>query len=485
MEMFGMIELLMAVLVGGSGNDMLDYMQPQAYWQGKGVAVTAPAMQAELKSASKETVAGLIADLTGKDAAKQTDAAGKLASMGPAARPQLEKAAAAARGDPETARAIQDLIGKLHRSGHSGAVRRLMAIRTLGELKARGALPVLKGLLRSKVLFEAEYAAAAIMAIEGKTCKRPGARPKAIVGDLWRLPANSGIAGQFRMAPGKPMDIAKLVKSVAAMPDGMTADQLIKQGTAMLVTAVEMTGNIRLDSVTIGVSAEIGDRTGFVAIFVRGKYNSKAISAMMSGMGVKSDTVNGYKVLRPDHEVALLMPSDELLVFCAGPARDFLPIDDLTKAIKTGAGGFRSDSDLGKLIKTVDTTQPLWVAATITDAYRQALSLIAPFKTMTLVGKPVKDGQVVTLRGKGSDAAAVKAAADEFNGHITAAGTRGEQMMQHGGPHVDMMKPMFDFLKKLKAETKGSSASITVTFEKAASMLGPILMMVPRVAVIK
>jgi len=57
-----MMQVLMAVLAGGMGNDMLDYMQTKAYWQGKGVAVTAEVMQAELKPASKEAVAGLVAD---------------------------------------------------------------------------------------------------------------------------------------------------------------------------------------------------------------------------------------------------------------------------------------------------------------------------------------------------------------------------------------------------------------------------------------
>lgn len=476
---FGMIQVLMAALAGGTGNDMLDYMQVKAYWQGKGVAVTAEAMQAELAPVSKDAIAGLVADLTGKDAAKRTAAAGKLASMGLAVLPQVEKAAEAAQGDPAVAGAIQDLIGKLYSSRLGGAVRRLMAIRALGELKARSALGVLKGLLTSKAPFEAEYAAAAIAAIEGKAYKRGGVAVKTLAGDIWRLPANCGIVGQFTMVPGAPVDVAKLVKGVGQLPNNMTPEQVVTQGTAMLVMAAEMTGNIRFDSVTMGVADNVGNKTGFVVFIARGKYNSKAMKALISDMGrrVKSETVNGYEVILPDNEVALIMPSDDILVFCAGSNRQALPLEELTTAIKTGVGGLKPTSDIGKLIKTVDTTRPLWAAATITDAYRgEGGPMIAAFKTMTLVGKAVKGGQLLTVTGRGTDANAVTAAVNQFNGHITQGQAELERQIQRGGPMSDMMKPMLEFLKSIKANAKGTSAGATATFKGSAMMMAPLML---------
>ena len=63
------------------------------------------------------------------------------------------------------------------KEGKDVAGRRLMAIRTLGELKNRKALPMLRKLLHSKRPFEVRYTQRAIASIEGKPwvhSQRPG-----------------------------------------------------------------------------------------------------------------------------------------------------------------------------------------------------------------------------------------------------------------------------------------------------------------------
>ena len=485
MAMFGMIEVLMAVLAGGGGNDLLDYMPTKAYWQSKGVAVTAQAMQDELTPVSKEAIAALIKDLTGNDEAKRTAAAGRLAGVGISIMPQLEKAAAAAQGDPEKAGAIQQLIGRLYTARQAGAVRRLMAIRTLGQLKCRPALGTLKGLLKSKALFEAEYAAAAIAAIEGKAWKRPGAGAKTLAGDVWRLPANCGIVAQMTMPPGAPVDIAKLIKNVGQLPNGMTAEQIMAQGTKMLVMAAEVVGNIRFDSVTMGVAGDVGNRSGFAVFVGRGKYDSKTIAALIGEQGrrTKTETINGIDVVMPDNEVALIIPSDDMFVMCTGPNRQALPLGEVTSAIKSGKGGLTPARKLGKLIKTVDTSQPLWAAATITDAYQVAGPMISAFKTITLVGKPAKGGQLFTVTGKGTDADAVGAAVKEFTGHIAKGIGEVERQVQRGGPQSQLLKPILEFMKSMKAESNGTSATVTATLKGSATgamLVMPMLMFTAR-----
>ena len=138
--------LLMLLLMSGGGNDLLDYVQAKAYWQLKGVPVTAAAMTGEL------------------------------------APPKAEGAKEAAAG-PQTA-------------AKAAVVRRLMAIRTLGELKDAQALAVLQPLLKSTALFEAEYAQQAIAAIEGKPFARPRTAAKQMAQDPWLLPADCGIVGR-------------------------------------------------------------------------------------------------------------------------------------------------------------------------------------------------------------------------------------------------------------------------------------------------
>ena len=456
----------------GGGNDLLDHMQTEAYWKIKGVTVTAETMQAELTPLTAGQIKGLVGDLTGDDKAKGAAAATKLSSMGAAVLPQLEKAAAAAQGKPEKAAAIQRLIGRVLASGQGGAVRRLMAIRAIGELKARPALGVLKGLLKSKTLFEADYAAAAIAAIEGKAYKRPGPSAKLLAADVLRLPAGCGIAGQFRMTPGAPMNVDKLFKDMGQLSGGMKSEELTAQVTQMLVGAADMVGNIRFDSVTLGVANTVGGRTGFGVFIVRGKYDAKAISALFGAQrGAKSETINGIEVLGPGGSPALIMPDNDTLILCLGPSRAAMPLGEVTAGIKTGLGGFKGDSELGKLIATVDKSGPLWAAATITEAYaKEGGPMFAAFKAITLKSKSVKGGQVITVTGKGSDAKAVAAAVKVFEGHIAEGKTELGREVQRGGPRSGMSKPMLAFLKSMKAKADGASATVT------AAMTGSPLM---------
>jgi hypothetical protein len=135
---------MMLVLLAGGGNDLLDYLPAKHYWQAKSVTVTTENLLAELKADPKD---------------KAT------------------------------------------------AVRRLMAIRTLGEQKDPNALPALKKLLGSKELFEDEYARRAVAAIEGRNSSpqaRRTRRCRATCGSCRRTAASSSRRGSSRASPRVP-----------------------------------------------------------------------------------------------------------------------------------------------------------------------------------------------------------------------------------------------------------------------------------------
>src|SRR5438874_8131953 len=103
------IFLIFTMLLGGSpGNELLDLVPTDAYWKSKDVEITVPNIMLELNSIKTD------------DTAKAT------------------------------------------------AVRRLMAIRTLGELKGADAVTSLKAQLDSKEMFVADYSQRALDAIQGK-----------------------------------------------------------------------------------------------------------------------------------------------------------------------------------------------------------------------------------------------------------------------------------------------------------------------------
>ncbi|MDP6044720.1 MAG: hypothetical protein QGG25_03850, partial [Phycisphaerae bacterium] len=236
MMMGGPMMLLMVLMGGGGGNDLIDYIDTNTYWALQSVEVTVPAMKAQLGPIDADAAAALAGDLIGDDEAKAASASAKIKSIGLAAMPHLEKAARQAQGKPDKAARVQNLIGELYANVQAPAVRRLMAIRTLGELKKLDGLATLTPLLKSKTLFEAEYAAAAIAAIGGKPFKRPGLSTKERMKDVGLLPAGCGVVGQAVMPPGKPVDVLKALKAMGKM-GGQDPKNFLPQLTSMIAMA--------------------------------------------------------------------------------------------------------------------------------------------------------------------------------------------------------------------------------------------------------
>src|SRR4051812_49756963 len=155
---FGIFSILFALLSGGA-NDLLDFVSSDAYWKAKAVTVSMEQLTAELKTEAGADVAELIKALGAGEYAQREEAARKIIAQGPAALPGLEKAAD--DPDAEISSRVKNLMQQIRLNSKAGGVRRLLAIRTLGELKKPEALPLLKPLLTSKEMFVADYAARA------------------------------------------------------------------------------------------------------------------------------------------------------------------------------------------------------------------------------------------------------------------------------------------------------------------------------------
>ena len=491
---------LMALLTQGSGSDLLDYVQSQAYWNIQGVEVSVGSMRAQLAPVGAGDVGGLVDQLAGGDDVKRRAAAAKLRRMGAAALPAIQKAAAAAQGSPDKAAAIQNLIGQILRKPKADAVRRLVAIRTLGELKKRDALGTLRPLLKSKAQFEADYAAAAIAAIEGKTYRRADTLAKAAAKDPWLLPADCGIVGQMSIPQVGGFDFDQAVKAMGAMTGGQDPKQALQQVTTVLLEAADRVGNVRIRSVTIGVADNVGPRTGFVVLLARGIYDAKAVAAVLAEEGGgQTEKIDGVDVLRPQNEFALILPSDDLLVMVAGPtprpdrpaatglndsseapmpARRARPMNaavaTMVAALKKKAGTLRADGDVGKLIQAADTSAPLWAVARISDAYRQGGPIIQPFETATLIGKPGEDGKTLklTLTARASDADGAATAVAKLQEGLQEA----RDSIAREAARMPFLKPIADFLASIKPNRDGAVVTVTAQLEGAgATMLLPMM----------
>ena len=162
--------VLLSFLIGGGSGDLLDYVPTQSYWSDRGVSVTVDSMLEEAGPAAPQNIAGLIADLGAADPQAHDAAAQKIIKLGPVVLPQLREAAEGA--DPEIAERSTVIIRLLRPQITVAAVRRLMAVRALGELKDAKALPFLQSQLASSEMFMADYAQIAIGAIKGERIER-------------------------------------------------------------------------------------------------------------------------------------------------------------------------------------------------------------------------------------------------------------------------------------------------------------------------
>ncbi len=281
--------MLVLLLFNGGGRDLLDCLSVADYWQAKTVAVNVDNMILELgtvKDVPVGDITGLITDLGSDDYGTREAATKKIRTLGPGVVPQLKERGLTSN-EPEAVDRSRKIINSFVRGGKAKEVRRLMAIRALGELKKAQAIPALTALLDSTDSFVAEYAQAAIASIQGKPFVRPTATAQQLKSDLYMLPAGLGAVGQ-RTLDGSQVGLIDLMVDQAGPGMGVPGwpgpnlqaggglafkPRMQAMLSGHVIKLVEKIGNVRLDAVTMGVSKDIGDKAGFVVVIARGTYD--------------------------------------------------------------------------------------------------------------------------------------------------------------------------------------------------------------------
>ena len=468
MGMAGAMFFVMSLAMQGA-NDMLDYVEPQAYWQAQGVELSVKTLTGELGGqAAPGDISDLIKQLGDADYNTRETAQRRIAAMGAAVRDQVEQAAKS--DDPEVATRAQAILEGMKARAEGKSVRRLMAIKGLGALKQKEALPVLRPLLQSKEPFVADYAAEAIAAIEGKPYKRPQATAGQMKSDLAILPANCAFVGQLRFPGGGKVDLDKAFAGIPAeMRGGVKKEDLIRQASQMVTQGAQIVGNIRAQALTIGVAEDVGDRSGFITVVGRGKYDPAIVRKLI--MQEIRDRpvvdVEGVEVFRPNREVAILCPDESRFVLIARFSRQVvLPYEPVARAIKGKAKGVDSNANMAKLLESVDRTKPVWAVACITESYREA-PFLAPFDTMTLEGND-KDGSLhLTLIAKGKDPETIKAGVEQFE-QLRLDALR--EIKREVG-RMPPLKPIADLIESVKIENAGNTVTVTGELKGGGSSL--------------
>ena len=495
--MGGSMSFLFVALMaaGGGGNELLDFCESKFYWEQQGITPqveTLTEMVAPTQIAAEDEappdVSDLIQQLGAAEYKKREAAASKLLLMGERIKPQLEQATEA--DDVEIALRAKEIIAKLSGEREAWDARRLMAIRTLGEKKSQEALPALRQLLNSDKPFEAEYARRAIAMIEGKDYTSPQVSAAQLASDLALLPKRCGVVGQVRKGVLPAMSMDKLFADLGPMMGGMGGapgpEQMRREMTKEVAKLVGRIGNVRIDSLTIGVRDDVSDEDDYWVMFVvRGAFDIDAvIRAMDQSPRRPMLEVEGTKIYQPETDVAVAPLSSSRIVIMFGEQEDMLAalLGKRVKAAKAAADGaadaqaLTANAAMTKLIETVDRkTSDLWVVSKISESYRQA-PVIQDFDTLVLTSRKNESGEVlIHAHGEGSDAEKVKAVVDMMNNQIAEGIKQMEQMAQMMPP----AKTMVETLKSIKLESDGTKAtgSMKLQSNPAGMMMMPMMFM--------
>ncbi len=415
--------LLLISLSFSGGNDLLDYIPAKDYWSLKSVEITVENMLAELGK--------------GKDAS----------------------------GGNETA----------------ASVRKLMAIRALGMLKAQEAKPALERLRRNAMEpFVGDYAAWALAAIDGTTYSRPEASLSERQKDLGLLPGNCGVAAQLSpggvFAGSGPVDFDKAFKQAAPMLQMMTRDSSVdteamrKQYVQMAVGFTEMIGNIRFQGMTFGLSQDVENNQGFVVFVVRGLYNKKNVSTQLATFARNTEIIQDVTIYFPDREFALIPANDNTFLMVGGPERDELPLAAIVNALKSGRKGLQDNPGLEKLADSIDETACAWALATMGGTYKQ-VDLFKPLDSITVSAKQTeKQILKLTARAKGKEKEQVSQALTQFNGYVSTAIQELKDEIDQAPP---FLSPILEFLESIQTRQTDATAIIEASWK--GNVLGTLL----------
>jgi hypothetical protein len=465
-----MLITLLSVLIGGGGSDLLDYVSPSAYWKDKQVAVSVQAMAKELAPAPKADVSKLIDDLNSTDPQTREQSATKLIDAGPAAMPALREAAASP--SPQIALSAKRLMARIEEANRPALIRRLMAIRELGELKNKEAMAVLEPLEKSDEPFVADYAREAVDQIDGKPIERRHAA--SLREDIWLLPAGCRAVGQILGPTNGPIAIEQAIKQ-SPLPQKADPETMIHTMTGMLIKSAESVGNLRIEALSIGIAGDVGDQSGYVVLIARGQYDSHAVAEFAHKQQMPANVVSGVEVFQPPGaEMALMFPNNQYAVLIASPRGVDLPIEEILTAIRTKQGKLKDVAEIKKLVDQAPADQPIWAVAKVTPAYAKG-PVLAPFDTIELRSKRVDKHVQVTITGAGTDPAKAKAISDMVNEGARSA-VEEMKRMEEFDPSFKIIEEM---MKSVNCQATGGDATVNAKMEmsQAGLLIFPTMFM--------
>lgn len=450
--------MVLLVIASAGVRDLVSCMSTEAYWKAKGVEVSVAQLGRNLQPTKAVDISRLVADLDADDPREREAATTKIAAIGAAALPALEKAMK--NGSPEVVTRARVLSARIGAASKATAVRRLMAIRTLGELKDPKGLDLLQPLVESSEMFEADYARAAIAKIQGKSYVQPAASQAMRQAEIGLLPAQ--IDSVMQVAPGLEGDFS-IEKTINRLPlDENQKIHVKDEANEKLLELLETVGNVRIDALTWGFNAAPPTKPGNTILIARGQFDATAVCDFLGKLVARSRTLDGSNVYEINDDTALLVSGDRRIVFLSREPTGDLAMETMATALKKGAGSFADNAALSKLVKSIDIKSPLWAAGRLSPGLAEIVGPLGDFDSATLTAtQRLNDKKSLvtelTLSAIGSDAAKTKKTAEETRQLLTSVVETGRKQEQA----LPFLKPAVDFMQSVKVEVDGTKATAT------------------------
>jgi hypothetical protein len=230
--------------------------------------------------------------------------------------------------------------------------------------------------------------------------------------------------------------------------------------TEAVLTLAERVGNMRVDGVTVGLSGDISDRSGFLVAVLRGQFDRVAFAQLVTQLGTNAGNVDGTDVFQPDNESAMFFATDNQAIYMAAPAGTSMPLKEVVAAVKTGKAGLERAEGIRALIKAAPTDQALWLVAHTTPEIRQFPQL-SGFDTATLVGR--QDGPTFQfqLSAQGTDPKKLELSMQELNRQLKIT----REWFESNAPVMPPLKPVRNFLRSIKPDVQGAKLTATATYQ--------------------
>ena len=454
--------ILMLVASNGGG-ELLQLADTQSYWQLQGGQPATAALIAYVSTspadANTDKIDSLIKQLGATTFADREKATQALIKIGDAARNAVKKALE--HEDPEIRIRAELVLEKLIGDDQADYIRTLMAIRTLGDLRTKDALPELEKLTQSTKPFVASYAARAIANITGEPFAAAPIEPKVLESDLMLLPKTCNVVAQFKAIGSDAMDLDSILQQ-GMLPPGTDATMIKAQTTKRIIEVAHRVGNLRMDAMTIGVSGKANTNEFSVVGLARGEYNADAFIATIKKESHRAEmrTEGSLRILKPDNGIAIIFIDNHSLAFVAAKDTD-AAIEGIVKTLQTAKGDLAENVSLMKLVNRVDRKAHVaWAAANLDESYR-VIDELKPIDTMILTINRDAKHTKMHLEIEGQDAEALAKTVESTQQQLAKV----MQQMQAMAAMIPAAQKLVNALKTMKPLQEGGKVSVDFQME--------------------